>query len=52
MPSAPEPLEALNPKTVIFLIATAFLFFEPLSFEIYRGFSFVGTGRDLSDLGL
>jgi hypothetical protein len=32
--AAPEPLEALNPKTEKFLIATSFLYFELPRFEI------------------
>ena len=52
MPAAPEPLEALNPKTDIFLIAIVYLYFATISFDFYRGYSSVGTGRDLSDLGL
>src|SRR5687767_1657381 len=50
MPLAPKPLEALNPKTEKFLIVTAMLYFEPLSFEIYQQYIFVGTGPDLSFL--
>ncbi|WP_162427822.1 hypothetical protein [Pontibacter pudoricolor] len=47
--TAPEIYKALNPKTEIFRIATFVYSLNRLSFDLYRGCSFVGTGRDLSD---
>jgi hypothetical protein len=45
MLAAPQIYKALNPKTEMFPIATACLLFESARSEVYRDYSFEGTGK-------
>ena len=48
MAAPPEIYKALNPKTDTFLIAKVCLYFKASRFDLSRGNSSVGIGRDLS----
>ena len=46
---APQRIKGAQPKDCDHFDSRSYNLFELVSFEIYRGYSFEGTGRDLSD---